>query len=117
MEGLFQINLSLFEEFLFVVGLIQPFILLFQLLCSSVRRDENKMNVLLNKKLKIYWTLIVFYIISVPLSFFVCNNRILPDDGIGLIYFSYWFIWLYYCIAITMEINKKKIFEFMKYGF
>jgi hypothetical protein len=109
MEGLFQ--LSAFEEFLLMLGFIQFFVTVIQFICSIVRWEKYKLTQL-RQRIIIYWVFLCLYIIAVLSSLLFFQWRFME-----YLYFSYWLVWFYYCVAVTLEVNKEKIIEIIKWGF
>ena len=109
MEGLLNVSYSTEENWLFFIGLIQPFFMIIQFAWSFERRVTFARVPTIVLHISVYHWLLLAYLVQLAVVLLVPDHiSHITDNTLVYVYYSYWLIWLYYCVAISMKVYELK---------
>lgn len=108
MEGLLNVSYSTEENWLFLLGLIQPLVLFIQLAWSYTRRETYAHVPSVITHICIYHWLLFAYVLQLFCAVAGALYVRVNEDFLCYSYFSYWILWFYYLIGVSMKVYELK---------
>ena len=113
MGGLLNVSYSAEENWLLFIGLIQPLFMIIQFAWSFERRITYARVPSIALSISVYHWLLLAYLLQLIVVLFIAYHIPHVEDVLTYVYFSYWLIWVYYCIAVSMKVYELKRNQFL----